>query len=124
MQVRGFGSARVCADLKPRGANEGCRGRHHERPDNQIRRCLSIGTCGGYIYLDRQGIGNFWRDGYSKMVMVGVCRLTDYLLVNCAVSAEERWSLGIVDVESDAWWFVTSQQQNYFNTKPTYYTIS
>ena len=69
--------------------------------------------------LDLRVKRNFWRDGYSKIVMVWVCRLTDYSLVDCAVSAEERWSLGMVDVERGAWWLVTSQQQNYFNTKPT-----
>ena len=52
-----------------------------------------------------------------------MCRLTDSSLVDCAVSAEERWSLGMVDVERGAWWLVTSQQQNYFNTKSTDYTI-
>ena len=43
--------------------------------------------------------------------MVWVCRLTDYSLVDCAVSAEERWSLSMVDVERGAWWLVTSRQK-------------
>ena len=54
------------------------------------------------------------------MVIVGVCRLTVYLLVDCAVRAEERWSLGMVDVDRGAWWVVTSRQKNYFSMYQAY----
>ena len=77
------------------------------------------------IYLPRLlGQKLFWRDGYSKQFMVGVCGLTDFLLINCAVCAEEHGLLGMVHVERGAWLLVMSQQPKCSNTKPTDYTKS
>ena len=40
-----------------------------------------MGSCGGYISLDRQGINIFWRGGNVAIAMVGVCLLTDLPLL-------------------------------------------